>query len=91
MSKIVIITDLDGTLLHPRTYSYEAARSALQLIRELRIPLIFCSSKTRVEIEVYRKKLNNHHPFISENGGEYLFPQITFHSLSVPGNTEIII
>ena len=74
MSKIVIITDLDGTLLHPRTYSYEAARSALQLIRELRIPLIFCSSKTRVEIEVYRKKLNNHHPFISENGGGIFIP-----------------
>ncbi len=74
MRKIVIITDLDGTLLHPGTYSYEEARPALQLIRELGIPLIFCSSKTRAEIEVYRKKLNNHHPFISENGGGIFIP-----------------
>ncbi len=74
MAKIIIITDLDGTLLHPKTYSFEAARPALDLIKERKIPLILCSSKTKAEIEVYRKRLNNKHPFISENGGGIFIP-----------------
>ena len=69
MAKIIVFTDLDGTLLHPRTYSFEAAMPALKLIKEKDVPLILCSSKTRAEIEVYRKKLDNQHPFVSENGG----------------------
>ena len=69
MSKIIVFTDLDGTLLHPKTYSFEAAMPALKLIKEKDIPIILCSSKTRAEIEVYRKKLDNQHPFVSENGG----------------------
>lgn len=63
----IIITGLDGTLLYPKTYSFEAARPALNLIRERDIPFILCSSKTRGEIELYRKWLENRHPFISEN------------------------
>ena len=69
MKKIVIFTDLDGTLLDYSTYSFDAALPALQLIKERNIPLIICSSKTRKEIEYYRIKLSNRHPFISENGG----------------------
>jgi mannosyl-3-phosphoglycerate phosphatase family protein len=78
IKKIIIITDLDGTLLHPRTYSFLEARMALRLIRECRIPLILCSSKTRAEIEVYRKRLNNSDPFISENGGGIFVPKQYF-------------
>lgn len=74
MKKIVIITDLDGTLLHPRTYSFEEAIPALELIKERSIPLVLCSSKTRAEIEVYRNRLGNRHPFISENGGGVYLP-----------------
>lgn len=74
MGRLVIITDLDGTLLHPITYSFEEAMPALDLIRERGIPLVFCSSKTRAEIEVYRKRLDNGHPFISENGGGIYIP-----------------
>jgi mannosyl-3-phosphoglycerate phosphatase len=70
----VIFTDLDGTLLHPKTYSFEAARDALEEVRKRSIPLVLCSSKTRAEIEVYRKRLNSGHPFISENGGGVFVP-----------------
>jgi len=73
--RLIIVTDLDGTLLHPRTYSYEEALPALDLIRDRGIPLVFCSSKTRPEIEVYRQRLNNGHPFISENGGGIYIPE----------------
>ncbi len=76
--QIVIFTDLDGTLLHPRTYSFEEAKPALDMLRSRSIPLVLCSSKTRAEIEVYRKRLNNGHPFVSENGGAVFVPAAYF-------------
>ncbi|NWF94261.1 MAG: mannosyl-3-phosphoglycerate phosphatase [Syntrophaceae bacterium] len=76
--KLVVFTDLDGTLLHPDTYSFEPAIPALRLIKEKGIPLILSSSKTRAEMEFYRKKLDNHHPFISENGGALFVPKDSF-------------
>lgn len=75
MSKIIIITDLDGTLLDAAGYSCAPAQPALERIRARDIPLIFCSSKTRVEIEVLRRELDNHHPFISSNGGGVFIPR----------------
>ena len=75
MKKFIIITDLDGTLLHPKTYSFAEAQPALQLIQERGIPLILCSSKTRAELEVYRERLRNRHPFVSENGGGIFIPE----------------
>jgi mannosyl-3-phosphoglycerate phosphatase len=78
MKKIIIFTDLDGTLLDYSTYSFDAALPALQLIKERNIPLIICSSKTRKEIEYYRIKLSNRHPFISENGGGIFIPKDYF-------------
>ena len=50
-------------------------QEALQKISSAQIPLIICTSKTRAEIEVWRKKLNNDAPFISENGGAIFFPR----------------
>ncbi|HUL20554.1 MAG TPA: mannosyl-3-phosphoglycerate phosphatase [Thermodesulfobacteriota bacterium] len=76
--KLVIFTDLDGTLLDRDSYSFEHALPALRAIREKRIPLVFSSSKTRSEIEFYRKKMENDHPFISENGGAVFIPEDYF-------------
>jgi mannosyl-3-phosphoglycerate phosphatase family protein len=75
---LVIFTDLDGTLLDGRTYSFEKALPALEIVHKLSIPLVFVTSKTREEIEVYRKRLDNVHPFISENGGGIYIPQDYF-------------
>ena len=47
----IVISDLDGTLLHAQTYSFDAAQPALQRLRKERIPLVLCSSKTRAEVE----------------------------------------
>jgi mannosyl-3-phosphoglycerate phosphatase len=69
MKRLIVFTDLDGTLLDGETYSFEPALPALKLLKEKEIPLIICSSKTKREIEYYRRKLDNHDPFISENGG----------------------
>ena len=69
MTNIIIITDLDGTLLHPASYSFGDAVPALEEVHEANIPVVLCSSKTKAEIEVYRRRMNNYDPFISETGG----------------------
>lgn len=71
---VIIFTDLDGTLLNHADYSFEAARPALLLIKQLGIPLILCTSKTRCEVEVLRRALEIDEPFIVENGGGIFFP-----------------
>ena len=78
MPKVVIYSDLDATLLDHSTYSFQAASNALNMIESRNIPLVLCSSKTRKEIEFYRKELNNICPFISENGGGIFIPKFYF-------------
>jgi len=76
--KIIIFTDLDGTLLDSITYSY---RRTLPLIKELKrkkIPIIFCTAKTRTENEYYQKKFKIKDPFIVENGGAIFIPKNYF-------------
>jgi mannosyl-3-phosphoglycerate phosphatase family protein len=75
MRKLIIFSDLDGTLLHPRTYSFEKAQQALDRVKECGIPLVLVSSKTRAELEVWRGRLANRHPFIVENGGGIFVPE----------------
>ena len=78
MAKRILFTDLDGTLLDYSTYSFEKALPALELLRRRDIPLIVCSSKTKGEIGHYRRKLANHDPFITENGGGIFIPKSYF-------------
>jgi mannosyl-3-phosphoglycerate phosphatase len=73
--KLVIFTDLDGCLLDSKTYTFGPAQAALRLIKEKKIPLILVSSKTRMEMEEYRRRLKNNHPFVSENGGAVFIPK----------------
>ena len=93
MKKVLIFTDLDGTLLDYRTYSFEKALPALQLLRKRDIPLIICSSKTAKEVILYRERLENEHPFISENGGGIFIPKnyFKFEIRSASGGQESII
>jgi len=86
--KIMIFSDLDGTLLDRDTYSFEPALPALRVIKQKGIPLVLSSSKTRAEIELYRKKLENDHPFISENGGAVFIPKGYF-SFQFPYDREL--
>lgn len=76
----VVFTDLDGTLLDHDTYSWAEAVPGLELLSKANVPLIFCSAKTRLEQEFYRRALDVHDPFVVENGGAILiepgyFPQ----------------
>lgn len=74
MRKILVFTDLDGTLLDERHYSFAAALPALDMLRVRDIPLVLCSSKTRAEMEGCRRHMGNEHPFIVENGGGIFIP-----------------
>ncbi len=73
--KWIVYTDLDGTLLDFDSYSFAESQEAVQHLRALDIPLIFCSSKTRVEQEVYRSALGLETPFIVENGSAIMLPK----------------
>lgn len=73
--KIIIFTDLDGTLLDHHTYSYHDAEDALAQVKKQKASLVLCSSKTKEEIEVYRKRLSNSEPFVVENGGAIYIPK----------------
>jgi mannosyl-3-phosphoglycerate phosphatase len=75
LSGLVIFTDLDGTLLDRNTYSFDKALPSAKHLKERGIPVIFCSSKTRAEQEVYRHELGFSHPFIVENGGAIFIPE----------------
>jgi mannosyl-3-phosphoglycerate phosphatase len=46
-----------------------------------RIPLIFCSSKTRTEVKALRRDIGNTHPFVVENGGSLVIPAGYFPSV----------
>ena len=68
MKKILIFTDLDGSLLNHYNYSWQDAAPALKFIDDHQIPLIFTSSKTASEQLKLKQRMGNPHPFICENG-----------------------
>jgi mannosyl-3-phosphoglycerate phosphatase len=81
--RILVFTDLDGTLLDSLTYSFEPARPVLIRLRESGIPVIICTSKTRAEVEGIREALGNTDPFVIENGAAVFIPRGYF-SIEIP-------
>jgi mannosyl-3-phosphoglycerate phosphatase len=80
--RLIVFTDLDGTLLDQHTYSYAASLPALRKLQALKMPVILCSSKTRAEIEPLWRELAIEDPFIVENGGGICFT-LNYFSFSV--------
>lgn len=70
----LVFTDLDGSLLDHHSYRFDAAMPVLQALEQALVPLIPVSSKTLAELELLRPDLNNHHPFIIENGAAVCIP-----------------
>jgi mannosyl-3-phosphoglycerate phosphatase family protein len=71
---IAIITDLDGCLLDARRYGFAPARATLRRLRDLRIPLVICTSKTRAEVRALFAELGSRHLAVIEDGGGVLVP-----------------
>jgi mannosyl-3-phosphoglycerate phosphatase len=70
----IVITDLDGTLLDQRTYSYEMSLPGLRRLQPKRIPVVLCSTKTSAEMLPLWRELELDAPFICESGGAIYFP-----------------
>ena len=88
MSQYLIFSDIDNTLLqsyiikegeihHTEKYDGEI-KTIVKKIRDNNIPLILCSTKTRLEQEKIRKYLEIDDPFIVENGGAIVIPDNYF-------------
>jgi len=73
--KTVIFTDLDGTFLNHNDYSFSESSEALSLIFKKNIPLIFTTSKTKIEVELLQKEVGIKEPFIVENGAAIFIPK----------------
>ncbi|WP_420408273.1 HAD-IIB family hydrolase [Hoeflea sp.] len=73
--RLIVFTDLDGTLLDHDSYSHAAAADALAVLREKGVPLVLASSKTAAEIAPLRSELGfDHCEAIVENGAGILEP-----------------
>jgi mannosyl-3-phosphoglycerate phosphatase len=84
VNRLVVFTDLDGTLLDHDDYSFEAARPALAQLEAQNIPVILTTSKTATEVLSLRREVDNHHPFIVENGGTIVIPKGYFQQATLP-------
>lgn len=85
---VVVMSDLDGTLLGSRDYSFEEARPALARLRGKGIPVVLVSSKTRAEIESLREAMGIDHPFVVENGGAAYIPAGYFENTAGQGSSS---
>lgn len=73
--RLIVFTDLDGTLLDHSDYSYAAARPALAALMARGVPLILASSKTAAEILPLHQDLGlRDWPMIVENGAQRVTP-----------------
>lgn len=69
----IVITDLDGTLLDHFTYSMKPAEETIRRLSAEGIPVVFSSSKTRIEMESMVKDSRLDTPFVFENGAAVVF------------------
>ena len=76
-TKNVIFADLDGTFLNDK-YDFSETKPIVNQLSALGGSIVFCSSKTRNEIEFYRKAVGLNEPFIAENGAAVFIPKNYF-------------
>ncbi len=82
--RCLVVTDMDGTLLNHHDYRVDAARPMLEKLERASIPVIFNTSKTLAELLELTQQLDNHHPFIVENGSAIYIPRDYFPDDCLP-------
>lgn len=85
-SPLVLFTEPLGLLIRDGRPAWSAAEEALEEIARRKVPLIFASRGTRMELEFLRRKIGNQHPFLTENGGALYIPHGYF-SARIPDAT----
>ena len=66
--KVLIFTDLDGSLLHRDTFKFDEIKDYLKKLISKGIFIIPNTSKTEKEILEFNTELGSSLPYISENG-----------------------
>jgi mannosyl-3-phosphoglycerate phosphatase len=75
IEKLLIFSDLDGTLMDHYTYKSTEALPIIKQLNSANVPIILTTSKTFDEVITIQKKLNISAPIIIENGAAVLFPK----------------
>ncbi len=75
---LLVVTDLDGTLLDHHDYRFNAARPALARLVGAGVPVVLNTSKTRAELAPLQQQLGLTAPFVVENGAAIHWPTGTF-------------
>jgi mannosyl-3-phosphoglycerate phosphatase len=89
MVRLIIFTDLDGTLLNQEDYDYRPAIPILNQLNKQQIPVIPVTSKTRSEVEGLRQQIGLSDPFIVENGSGIFIPQTSSNCWKVVETSQI--
>ncbi|MFT7561334.1 MAG: mannosyl-3-phosphoglycerate phosphatase [Flavobacteriales bacterium] len=71
---MIVATDLDGTLLDHYSYSWQAAKPSIDVLRALGAQIVINTSKTFAEVTELQAALNLDAPFIVENGSAIYAP-----------------
>ena len=80
-SRLVVVTDIDDSLLEPGARALASERAALDFLAERGIPLVINSSRTHAEIERIQETLRLLTPSISEHGSALFIPPGSFPSI----------
>lgn len=80
---LALVTDLDGCLLDEQTYSWHAARPALEALQRRAVPLLLASSKTRSEMVLLALEIGTVAALVVENGGA-IVPLHAIRGLAAP-------
>lgn len=82
MRKLIVFTDLDGTLLNHDDYDFSAALPAIKSLQQRQFPIVFTSSKTRAELQQLARVMQIEAPIIYETGCGICWPENYFSHLS---------
>lgn len=73
--RLLVFSDLDGTLLDANDYDWSPAQPALDRLANAGIPLVLSSSKTAAEMAWLQAAMGLHLPAIVENGAAVVLPK----------------
>jgi mannosyl-3-phosphoglycerate phosphatase len=80
-SRLVVVTDIDDTLLEPGARALPSERAALDFLAQRGVPVVINSSRTHAEVERIQETLRLLTPSISEHGSALFIPPGSFPSL----------
>jgi len=90
VTRLIVFSDLDGTLLDHETYSYAPAQPALDRLRAQAIPLVLATSKTAAEVADLRADMGfADYPAIVENGAGVLPAGATKAATDASGDDHV--